>query len=86
MTKVALFLGVVLAVACSSNSGDIAKLREAKDRVCACTTATCRLEASKDLKDLSKKLMENAKDMSADERADIAKISREMVDCVQNGR
>ena len=87
MTKmVALFVGVVLAVGCSSNSGDIARLREAKDRVCSCGDMECRLQASKDLGDLSNKLKEKVADLSPDERAEAAKIVREVAACVQNGR
>jgi hypothetical protein len=86
MKTVALFVGLVFAVGCSSSNGDIAKLRDAKDRICSCKDMECSLAASKDLRDVSNSLKEKVADLSADERAEAAKIAREVADCIQNGR
>jgi hypothetical protein len=86
MMKTALILGIVFAAGCSKSDDAIGKLRRAKDEVCGCRTMECRLESSKAMSDLAEQIKANVNDYSAEQRQEMAKIIREVVECGQNGR
>lgn len=54
------------------------RLRHPERRV---KTIECRLDASKALKDMSEQIEANVNDYSAEQRQEMAKIIREVVEC-----
>jgi hypothetical protein len=75
---------VVLGLAACGGSDDlVGQARQAKEDVCACSDPQCKVTAGRRFAELSSKIKDHVADLSADQRAEIAKSVREAQACLQ---
>ncbi|MBX3156995.1 MAG: hypothetical protein KF773_13555 [Deltaproteobacteria bacterium] len=87
MKRALVVFGIVIAMAgCSKGSDRVARMRGFKDKVCGCTDSECRFAVTKELNAFTEELRKDLAEISAEERAEIAAISRELASCITNGR